>query len=91
MAIALRNVSSVVLEVDCVNATVEPGVEINVPGRILTDAKEIGNALGLREDVEPNIADDVIHILEPNGQLRAWPTVTWNLVQPATAPKSKEN
>lgn len=87
MSVALRNVGSVVLEVDSVNAVVEPNDVINVPGRIVTDPKEIGSALGLLDDQEANVADDVTHILEPSGQLRAWPTATWAVV---TEPKSKE-
>lgn len=60
---------------------------IEIPGRVVTDPAEIARALALGEGVSPNVADDVVYVLAPDGQLQAWPTATWKL---ESASKVKE-
>jgi hypothetical protein len=75
--VRLRNVGPVDLLVD--GRTVKADCLTEVAGRVVTDVAELRQALALRPDETPNVPADVVHILEPGGQLRAWPKVTWKV------------
>jgi hypothetical protein len=70
-----------------VDATVDHGEIVNVPGRLVENEDDYRRALGLPVDpqasgyvpLSPDIAG--YHwVLEPSGQLRGWPKQNWDLV-----------